>query len=575
MKLSKLVGERFKERPSDCQVDSHALMIRGGYMRNITNGIYASYLPLKKITQKVETIIREEMNALDGQEVSMPVVLPASYWQQSGRYDSVGKELLRFSDRHQAPLVLAMTHEEAAVMMVKDLAKSYSDYPFMIYQIQTKFRDEARSRAGLIRVREFTMKDGYSFHTSLEDLKDYYDKCLKAYHRIFSRVGISEVIDVASDAGMMGGNISHEFMLLNQIGEDSIAICESCGYHANVEAAPCLYEQKTEACQKQAKMIYTPDLATIEDLTKHLNIKYEDCCKAVVYEKVKDGQAVLVFIRGDLQVNETKLVKAVESEIVPASSFVLKQHQLVAGSIGPYHLQTDALVLFDQSLKNRTGICCGANQIDHHYVAIDMARDIPNAKYGDYAKITDGAICPHCHQPYIQISRGIEVGNIFQLGDKYTKTMGMTYTDENGQIKYPQMGCYGIGIGRLIASICEARHDSYGPIWPISIAPWQVHLCALRSDEKQVKEAADKLYKELLDQHIEVIYDDRRVSAGAMFSDADLLGIPIRIIISPRTLKTKQCELLRRDHTYHEMIGLDEVFPQIEKLINSMKKELD
>jgi len=570
MKVSKLIGERFKERPAECVVDSHALMIRGGYMKNMTNGIYASYLPLKRITQKIESIIREEMDRLEGQEVSMPVVLPASFWQMSGRYETVGKELLRFTDRTGAPLVLGMTHEEAAVMLVKDAAASYTKYPFMIYQIQTKFRDEARSRAGLIRVREFTMKDAYSFHTSMADLEAYYQRFLKAYHRIFERVGLPEVIDVASDSGMMGGQISHEFMLLTEIGEDSIAVCEDCGYHANVEAAPCFYEEDLTVNSQLPAKVYTGDAHTIEAVGKRLGIDNKQSCKAVVYEKTEDGQAVLVFIRGDLEVNESKLTRALGAEVLPASDDTLLAAHLVAGCIGPYQLETSAIVFYDQSLAGLKDICCGANEADYHYVHLNMARDLPDIVYGDYAKITDGSICPVCHHKHISIKRGIEVGNIFQLGDKYTKAMEMTYLDEKGKKQYPVMGCYGIGVGRLAASICEARHDAYGPIWPLSIAPWQVHICALKSNDPEVKQAADALYQALLDRQIEVIYDDRHVSAGVMFSDADLLGVPLRIIISPKTLKNKSCELKSRDHKIQKIVEIDKarqaVCEEIKKL---------
>ena len=279
MKLEKLVGDRFKERPADCQVDSHALMIRGGYMKNVANGIYSSYMPLRRITRKIEQIIREEMDAIDGQEVQFPVVMPASLWQESGRYDSIGKELLRFTDRNGAPMVLGMTHEEAAVQLVREYGQSYAKYPFMIYQIQTKFRDEARPRAGLIRVREFTMKDAYSFHTSQEDLEQYYDKCHKAYERIYARAGIPEVVSVKSDSGMMGGNVSHEFMLLTPIGEDSIVICNECDYRANMEAAENIVENETEAMQELTK-VHTPEMHTIEQVCEFLHVDAKKSMKA-------------------------------------------------------------------------------------------------------------------------------------------------------------------------------------------------------------------------------------------------------------------------------------------------------
>lgn len=570
MKLARLIGERFKEKPMESTVDSHALMLRGGYMKNVANGIYASYLPLKRVTRKIEQIIREEMDELDGQEVSLPVVLPASYWQMSNRYTSVGSELLRFEDRHHTPYVLAMTHEEAAVMLVKDYAQSYTKYPLMIYQFQTKFRDEARPCAGLIRVREFTMKDAYSFHLTQEDLETYYQRCLEAYHRIFERVGLPEVISVASDSGMMGGHISHEFMLLNEIGEDSIAVCPHCGYHANVEAA--YHDVQNEIKErKDLELIATPNIKTMEHLVKALAVDLKQMIKAVVYQKKATNDAIVIFIRGDLEVNESKLTRHLGFEIELANDQTLLENHLCAGFVGPYKLDTKATVLYDSSLKHLENCVCGANQVDKHYQGLSVSRDLQITECFDLSKIKEGAICPVCRQKGIQIQKGIEVGNIFQLGDKYTKSMKMTYVDQNGMQHYPLMGCYGIGIGRLAASLIEARHDQYGPIWPMAIAPWQVHICALRSDALEVKQVADKLYRDLQQQHIEVIYDDRHVSAGTMFSDADLLGVPIRIIVSPRNLKNQILEIKMRDGSLHQEVPLDEVLEFIEKLVKEAR----
>lgn len=438
MKLEKLVGDRFREKPADCIVDSHALMMRGGYIKYVANGIYSSYMPLKRVTRKIEEIIREEMDAIDGQEVQFPVVMPASLWQESGRYESIGKEMVRFHDRSNSPLVLGMTHEEAAVSLVREYGQSYTKYPFMIYQFQTKFRDEARPRAGLIRVREFTMKDAYSFHTNQADLEEYYARCHDAYHRIFSRVGLPDVISVASDSGMMGGSISHEFMLLTPVGEDSIVICKECDYRANMEA---------------------------------------------------------------------------------------------------------------------------------HHAGPDMTCDVRNTDLHDSAKVQEGDICPHCKKPALSVSRGIEVGNIFQLGTKYTRSMNMTFTGKNGETQYPVMGCYGIGIGRLAASICEAHHDDHGPIWPLAVAPWQIHLCAVRADAPGVKACADALYGKLQSNGIEVIYDDRPVSAGIMFSDADLIGAPFRAIISPRNIRQNIVEIVSRDKKFSTAVPIETAAEQIRLIL--------
>ncbi|MBQ8689369.1 MAG: proline--tRNA ligase [Clostridia bacterium] len=566
MKLEKLVGERFKEKPSDCSVESHALMVRGGYMKYVANGIFSSYMPLKRITRKIEQILREEMDAIDGQEVSFPVVMPASIWQESGRYESIGKELVRFNDRNGSPVVLGMTHEEAAVQLVREYGQSYMKYPFMIYQIQTKFRDEARPKSGLIRVREFTMKDAYSFHTSQADLEEYYDKCHKAYERIFARAGIPEVVSVASDSGMMGGSISHEFMLLTDIGEDSIVICPECNYRANMEAAENITEYTRTAPSEELKKVHTPNIHTIDEVCAFLGCEEKTSCKAVVYQRNSDDKYIVLFLRGDLEVNETKLTNFLGFDIHPA--VITLESGLKAGYIGPVGLDGDYIVLYDKSLKEMNNLACGANEEEYHCTGLDMQRDVPNAEYHDFAKIQEGGICPSCGKHSITISRGIEVGNIFQLGTKYTKSMNMTYTDSEGNTQHPIMGCYGIGVGRLAAAICEVHHDDYGPIWPVSIAPWQVHLCAVRSDDAEVKAYADKLYTELQRKGIEVIYDDRNISAGVMFSDADLLGVPYRVIVSPRNMKQSIVEISSRDKSFKSTAAVDTAAEEIAQIVS-------
>ncbi len=563
MKLEKLVGERFKERPSDCTVDSHALMVRGGYMKYVANGIYSSYTPLKRITRKIENIMREEMDAIDGQEVQFPVVMPATIWQESGRYDSIGKELMRFKDRNDNPLVLGMTHEEAAVQLVREYGQSYNKYPFMIYQIQTKFRDEARPKSGLMRVREFTMKDAYSFHTSQQDLEEYYAKCHKAYERIFERVGIPEVVSVASDSGMMGGSISHEFMLLTDIGEDSIVICPECNYRANMEAAENIIDYQRTSASEDLTLVSTPNQHTIEEVCAFLNRDEKNSCKAVVYQRNSDDKYIVLFLRGDLEVNETKLTNYLGFDIHPA--VITEDCGLSAGFIGPVQLKGDFIVLYDHSLKGMNNLVCGANVADHHYTGLDMDRDVLGVEFHDFAKIQEGGICPCCGKHAITISRGIEVGNIFQLGTKYTKSMNMTYIDSEGSLQNPIMGCYGIGVGRLAAAICEVHHDDYGPIWPKAIAPYQVHLCAVRPDDETVKCVADKLYEDLQNKGVEVIYDDRKVSAGIMFADADLLGVPVRVVVSPRNIKQGVVEIVARDKSFSESAPIENALENVLK----------
>ena len=565
MKLAKLVGDRSKDRPTGCVIDSHVFSLRGGYIKFVASGIYSLYPPMKRITAKIENIIRQEMDAVDCQEVLFPVVLPGSLWEESGRYQSVGDELLRFTDRNDAPMVLGMTHEEAAVQLVREYGQTYAKYPFAIYQIQTKFRDEARPRAGLIRVREFTMKDAYSFHTSQEDLEQYYDRMAHAYDRIFARAGIPETISVKSDSGMIGGSVSHEYMLLVDAGEDSIVLCDSCGYSANMEAADTTVDNSGCSPAAELTKVLTPHCKTIEDVCKFLNSKVEESCKAVMYQKNMTDEYVIVFLRGDYEVNETKLTNYLGEKVHPA--VITQESGIVAGFCGPYNQKAKCQIIYDKSLEGIESLTAGANEEDYHYTGLNIKRDIGDVEYVDVSKIQSGGICPCCGKKTIRISRGIEVGNIFQLGTKYSKSMGMTYT---GELKTPIMGCYGIGVGRLAASVLEAKHDERGPIWPISIAPWQVHLCCMRVDKEECRTIADKIYDELMAAGVEVIYDDRKASAGAMLADADLLGVPVRIIVGPKNAVNNEVELVTRDKSVSMVVSADHIMEETRKLMDQL-----
>jgi len=568
MKLSELLGFRFKETPSDCQIASHILMTRGGYIKNVGSGIFSLYPPGRRVAQKIERIIREEMDAIGGQEILLPVAMPASLWKESGRYDSVGSELMRFKDRSGADMVLGMTHEEAVVHLCRDAAQSYQNYPFMVYQIQTKLRDEPRARGGLIRVREFTMKDAYSFHTSQADLECFYAKCHRAYENIFRRCGLPGVVSVQSDSGMMGGKVAHEFMLVTEVGEDYLAIC-GCGFSANMEVAASIVENAAAEDMDLIK-VPTPGVKTIEDLCAFFSGTPEQFCKAVLYQKNLTDEIVAVFLRGDLEVNEVKLRNLLGEEIHPA---VNADDVLPCGYIGPLGLPAGVTVIYDRSLIGAHNLVTGACEEGYHYKGFTPARDVPGIEYHDAAKILEGGICPQCGKPGIKLVRGIEVGNIFQLGTKYTKSMGMAYLDQNGQSQVPIMGCYGIGVGRLMASVCEARHDDYGPIWPMSIAPWQVHLCAIRVENEEVAAAANGLYEALQNAGAEVLFDDRKVSPGFMFSDADLLGVPVRVILSPKTLARGAAELRTRDKAIQKDIALDGAVNEITALVRELMGE--
>ena len=394
MKLSNMVGERFKERPSECVIDSHAFSVRGGYIKYVANGIYSLYPPMKRVTAKIENIIREEMDAADSQEVLFPVVLPGSLWEESGRFESVGEELLRFKDRSDSSMVLGMTHEEAAVQMVREWGNTYAKYPFSIYQIQTKFRDEARPRAGLIRVREFTMKDAYSFHTSQEDLEKYYDVMANSYFRIFERAGIPEVISVKSDSGMIGGSVSHEYMLLVDAGEDSIVLCEDCGYSANMEAADTNVDNSGCTPAGELTKVHTPNCKTIDEVCTFLGSKVEESCKAVIYQKNMTDEYVVVFIRGDYEVNETKLTNLLGDKVHAA--VITEECGLCAGFCGPYKQEAKCQILFDKTLEGIENLCCGGNEVDYHYTGLNIKRDIGDVEYVDVSKIRTGDICPCC-----------------------------------------------------------------------------------------------------------------------------------------------------------------------------------
>lgn len=569
MLLSKLLGERFREKPADASLASHIFLLRGGYIRQVSNGIYSLLMPAKRIADKIERIIREEMDRIGGQEVLFPVVLPSELWKESGRYDSVGNELVRFRDRTGHDMLLGMTHEEAAVHLARSEARSWTKYPFMIYQIQTKFRDEPRSRGGLIRVREFTMKDAYSFHTSQEDLEQYYQRVLEAYHRIFERAGLPQVVSVGSDSGMMGGNVSLEFMLLTEAGEDTIVMCENCGYKANAEIA--VSRVRHGSSQESAlEEVYTPGITDIDSLAAFFGTTPDKLMKAAVFAVEGSKKPLVVFIRGDLQVNEAKLRNTVGAKVFPLTDYA--NVDLCFGFIGALGLNKTAVdVLYDISLDNERCLIGGANKPDHHIRGISIPRDVKPDNFVNVSEVKEGDTCVKCGSR-LTLSRGIEVGNIFQLGDKYTKSMNMTYTDADGKQKYPVMGCYGIGVGRLIASIIEASHDDYGPIWPWAVAPWQIHICVLNSANEQVRQTGFKLYEEL-GKSYEVLIDDRNVTAGVMFADADLLGIPVRLIVSARNLERGEVEVTTRDKKIKKSVRLDDISDTVGRIAADMRQD--
>ncbi len=573
MLLSKMVGERTKQNPADAVIRSHALMVRGGFIKQMSNGIYSLLPPAKRIVNKIENIIRQEMDAIDGQEVLLPVVMPKELWEESGRYDSIGSEMFRFSDNSGKGYVLGMTHEEAAVHLCRNTVSSYNQLPFMIYQIQTKERNEKRARGGLIRVKEFTMKDGYSFHMSQEDLEQYYSRCHHAYDRIFTRIGMTNYISVKSDSGMMGGSVAHEFMSLTPVGEDTLVLCDSCDYRSNMEVATCVMPTVSMLDDTPMAEVDTGSAKEIGEVCSTMGIEPWHTIKAVAFAVKDTDKVCLVFIRGDLEVNEAKVKKATGLDIAPCE---LGDSQLVAGNIGCVGLDVaNTIVLFDASLEGRHGMVTGANREQYHISGVNMSRDVSVDKYVDLAKAVEGAVCPICGKGHIKLSNGIEIGNIFQLGTKYTKAMKMTVLDNNGRAVNPIMGCYGIGVGRAVASIAEQCADDKGIVWPMSIAPWQVELCPIKINSAEVRQASDSLYEKLISSGVEVLYDDRNASPGFKFADSELIGCPLRLVVSPRSIENNVVEVVSRDGTIKTEIAVDNVVQYVGQYIADAMQAID
>lgn len=562
MKLSKLVGKRIKETPNGAALKSHILLLRAGYIKQVGAGIFSLLPPAQRVSLKIQKIIREEMNALGGQEVLFPVVMPKELWQSSGRYDSIKEEMVRFKDRNNHDMLLGMTHEEAAVHMVMNTITSPEDLPCMIYQIQTKFRDEARPRGGLIRVREFTMKDAYSFHTTQADLDSYYKKMYDAYVRIYKRMGFEKFVVVEGDNGIMGGKVSHEYMAVTDAGEDYLVLCPECHYSSNLEVATSVKDENDHNVVGEKEEVFTGNAHTIDEVCAFLETDAKHIVKAVCYKTTDGEKLVVAFLRGDHDINESKLAKLVKS---PLEFVDTDKYGLVAGNIGMFDLKLpeDAFVFYDKSLEKLENCVTGANKENFHIKNVSMTRDMPNAEYVDVSLVMAGEKCAKCGHE-LTMTRGIEIGNIFQLGTKYTHAMGMKINMPDGTTQEPIMGCYGIGVGRGLASIIEEKADDKGLVWPITIAPWQVHFCPIRIDDENVSTISNELYKAMEEAGIEVLYDDRNASAGTKLTDSELMGIPIRVVISPKTLVNLEAEITMR------ATG-DKVFVPIADLINELK----
>lgn len=578
MRMSKLVGRTIKETPRDAELPSHKFLLRAGYMRQYSAGIYG-LLPLgQRSVLKIEKIIREEMDAVDGQEVKMPCMMPKEIWEESGRYSSIGKDMFRLNDRNEKPMVLGMTHEEAVVYFARTELTSYRQLPAMMYQIQSKFRDEPRPRGGLIRLREFSMKDAYSFHSSEEDLKDYYYKVHDAYTRVFKRAGCRNFVSVQSDNGMFGGKFSHEFMTLVPTGEDTLLTCTKCNYKANREVATSPFKT-VKGAEQGLEKVHTPGQKTIDQLAKFLSISAEQTCKAVMFQ-TKEKELVLCFVRGDLDVVDQKLKGIVQKEVFPATPEAIQKAGAVAGSTGPIGLKlAHATVVVDQTVMKSSNLVVGANEDDYHFKNLNIERDFlsklsPEEKkkvlVGDIVGARAGDPCPECSSA-LQETRGIEIGNIFHLGTRYSQSMGCTYLDQNGKAQPHIMGCYGIGVTRLLPSVIEESHDQYGMILPITIAPFDLHFNVINKKDAAVAELSEKLYAQLGKAGIDVLMDDRDEKAGFQFADADLMGMPLRIVLSPKTLAENSVEFKFRDNREPaKIVKIDDI---VSFLTNAVKEE--
>ena len=554
MRMSRLFSQTLREAPADAQVASHILLLRAGYIRQLASGIF-SYLPLAhRALGKIEEIVRREMDAIGGQEIKMPVVHAADVWKASGRYEEYDESLTRFPDRHGRDMVLATTHEEIVADLASREIRSYRQLPAMVYHFQTKWRDEARPTSGLLRVREFTMKDSYSLDASQEGLEAQYRAHYQAYFDIFRRCGLP-VRAVRSDVGMMGGSAAHEFMYLNEVGENTLALCQACGYAANTEVAAFAKAAAAEEEPLPLEKVATPGAATIAELAAFLDIPESRTAKAVfLVGRFKAAEAggqaterlVLAVIRGDLEVNEIKLANAAGAlSLRPAHDEEIAAAGAVPGYASPMGLDGETLVVADDSVVSSPNLVSGANEAGYHVRNVNHGRDWEAAVVADIALAEAGQACPVCGAP-LRIARGVEVGNIFQLGTRYSDALGASFLDEQGRERPVIMGSYGIGVGRLLACVAEEHHDDNGLSLPVTVAPYQVHLVSLAKGEGPVQAAAEALYGDLTSAGVEVLYDDRPENPGVKFNDADLIGCPVRVTVGDRGLKKGTLEVKLR-----------------------------
>ncbi len=564
MRSSELFYPTLREVPSEAEIISHQLLLRAGFIRKASGGVY-TYLPLAyRVIKKIENIVREEMDRAGGQEVLMPIMQPAELWQKSGRWEVYGDEMFRLQDRHKRYFALGPTHEEIITTLVDGDVHSYRDLPLLLYQIQNKYRDEIRPRFGLMRGREFIMKDLYSFDIDDEGLDVSYQKMYHAYNQIFTRLGLKYRV-VEADSGAIGGNESHEFMVLADSGEAEIVYCDNCDYAANVEKAVCIAEKaETKGDLLPMEKIHTPGQRTIQDLTDFLKIGKDEQIKTLMYDA--DGELIAAILRGDRELNEIKLKNALGcNELLMANEEDVRRSSGAGfGSLGPVGMNVK--IYADLEVVTMKNFTCGANEDDYHFTNVNLGRDFVPEAILDIRNAVPGDPCPLC-QEQLKLLRGVEVGHIFKLGTKYSDVMGATFRDQNGQSCPFVMGCYGIGISRTMAAAVEQNSDENGIIWPIPIAPYHVIIVPVNSNNEEQAQAANSIYKILEQEGLEVIIDDRDERAGVKFKDADLIGIPVRITIGPKALQENKVEVKKRWEKEVELVEIDKARERVLDII--------
>lgn len=567
MRYSELFLPTVREIPADAEIVSHQLMIRAGMIRKLTSGIY-TYLPLGyRVIRKLENIVREEMNRAGAQEVYMPMVQPRELWEESGRWSHYGKELLRFKDRNERDCCLGPTHEEVITDLVRNEIKTYRQLPKNIYQIQTKYRDEIRPRFGVMRCREFGMKDAYSFDVDQAGVDISYKKMFDAYTKIFQRCGL-RFRAVEADTGSIGGSFSHEFMVMADTGEDALVFCGTCDYAANLEKAEIAVPERRQVSEKEIQPlenVHTPDMKSIEEVTSFLNVRPKDVVKTMIYSA--DGIPVAVLVSGDADVNEIKVKNYLNCDILEMADDVMIYEVTgaprgFAGAVG-----IKARIIADYSLVNMTNFVMGANKEDYHVKNVNIGRDVSVDSFADLRVVKDTDVCPRCSRD-LRFARGIEVGHVFKLGTKYSKAMKATYLDKNGKEQYMVMGCYGIGIGRTVAASIEQNHDAHGIIWPMTIAPYQVIITPVNVNDESIRNISENLYETLLEKGVDVIIDDRDERAGVKFNDADLIGIPLRVTIGKKALSEGKIEVKIRKSGEVKILETDEAVDFIIRYIS-------